>query len=171
MEFTKLIAQRESVRTYDRHKEVSPQTLQRVLEAGRLAPSAANRQPLEFLVVTSEEMLQKIRGCYNRSWFRDAPVIIVVKGKSDQAWKRSDGYTSIETDAAIAMDHMILAAANEQLGTCWIANFDYEKLRKALQLKDNEVVFAITPLGYPGQDYLPSGKKIRKSFDEMVRFL
>jgi len=171
MDFREVAMKRESVRNYDSSRPVEDDVLRRVLEVGRLAPSAANRQPWQILAVRSPKMLEKVRACYGKSWFKDAPVILIVKGTRDAAWKKSDGYNSLETDLTIAMDHLILAAENEGLGTCWIAAFDYPTLRSALGLKDNEEVFAITPLGYPRPGYEKSGKKIRRDFDEVVQYL
>ena len=172
MEFTELIRYRESVRDYDPSKKVPKEIVDRILEAGRIAPSASNLQPWEFLVVSSSEMLKKIHPSYPRSWFINAPLVLIVKGKKDDAWvRRYDGYNSIETDLTIAMDHMILAAANEGLGTCWIAAFNPGILYEALGLKKDEVVFAITPIGYPSDNYQHSGSKSRKRIDEIVRFI
>jgi nitroreductase len=82
-----------------------------------------------------------------------------------------NGHNAIETDTAIAMTHLILAAENEGVGTCWIANFDMDILRKALGLKENQVVFGITPLGYPLPGFVKKGEKSRKPFEEVVRYL
>ena len=140
MEYSNLIRKRESVRNYDPDRLVPAEVLERIIEAGRLAPSANNRQPWKFIVISSPEMLEKVRTCYHREWFKDAPHIIVVVGLRDQAWNRSyDGYNSVETDAAIAMTHIILAAENEGVASCWIAAFDPELLSKALDLTENQV--------------------------------
>ncbi len=172
MEFFDLIRNRESIRAYDSTRPVETDKLERILEAGRLAPSAANRQPWKFIVVSSEVMLDKVRACYNRQWFKDAPHILVVTGNEDDAWVRSyDHYNSLETDLTIAMDHMILAAENEGIGTCWIAAFDPKILRAALQLQTNERVFAITPLGYPPREFVKSGNKIRKELKDIVHYI
>jgi nitroreductase len=147
MEYFDLIRSRESVRSYDPARQVPPEVLEKIIESGRLAPSAANRQPWKFLVISSEPMLQKLRACYHPEWFKEAPHILVVVGLKDQAWTRNaDGYNPVETDTAIAMTHMILAAENEGVGTCWIAAFNPALLAEALELKENEVVFGITPL-------------------------
>src|SRR5512133_3081933 len=132
MEFNELIRSRESIRNYDPDKPVPLEILMKILDAGRMAPSACNIQPWKFLVISSYPMLEKVRACYHREWFREAPHILVVTGYKDRAWKRSsDGYNSIETDLAIAMTHMILAAGNEGIGTCWIANYDPVILKDA----------------------------------------
>ncbi len=170
MDFYKLIKQRETLRNFDSKEKIQEDVLTRILNAGRLAPSASNRQPWTFVLVSSDEKLAEVKACYQREWFHDAPHILVVIGDKSKSWVRpADGYNSIETDLAIAMDHMILAAENEGVGACWIIAFDYEKLAKAVGLKENEVIFCITPLGYPKEGYQKHGNKIRKSLDEVVR--
>jgi nitroreductase len=172
MDFFDLIQNRESIRNYDPSRPVPREILERILNAGRLAPTACNIQPFKFLVISSPAMLEKVRACYHREWFKEAPHILIVVGYKDQAWTRShDGYNSIETDMTIAMDHLILAAENEGIGTCWIENYIPEVLRKALELKENEVVFSITPLGYQKAGFKKAGNKKRKTLDEVVRFL
>jgi nitroreductase len=172
MEYGELIRRRESVRSFDPSRPVERNVLLRILEAGRMAPSAANRQPWRFLLVTSPEALSRVRQCYAKPWFRDAPHVLVVVGKAAEAWTRQeDGFNSLETDLAIAMDHMILAAENEGVGTCWIAAYDPGSLRKALGLTQAEDVFCMTPLGYPRPDFIRKNEKERKSLDEVVRFL
>jgi nitroreductase len=166
-----LVETRKSVRGYDTNRPVAPQILERVLDAGRLAPSAKNLQPWKFLLISSPEMLAKVRPCYKRDWFQQAPHILVVTGDRNEAWVRpSDGWNSLETDLAIAMDHLILAAHAEGLATCWISAFDPAMLREALDLKPSEEVFALTPLGYASAD-AQTRPKTRKPLDEVVRYL
>lgn len=172
MTFHQLIIQRESIRSYDSGRPVEKDKLLRILDAGRLAPSAANRQPWKFYLISESANLAKVHQCYSRSWFRQAPHILVVAGKQEQAWTRAvDGYNSIETDLAIAMDHIILAAADEGIGSCWIAAFDYSKLKTLGLFDENEVIFAITPLGYPGSSHSPRPGKDRKALDEVAIFI
>lgn len=172
MDFYQLIEERESVRSYDSKKSLPKEVLERILNAGRIAPSASNKQPWTFVVVSSEEMLKKVRPCYQREWFQNAPHILVIVGDKSKAWvRKKDGLNSIETDLTIAMDHMILAAENESVGACWILDYDYEILSKAIGLKENEIIFSITPLGYPETGYEKRRNKIRKPLDEMVRYI
>ena len=172
MEFQELVHSRESIRDYDPSRPVEPARLERILESGRLAPSAANRQPWTFILVSLPEILEKVRACYHKQWFKDAPHILVVAGDLNASWVSSyDGHNSLETDLAIAMDHMILAAENEGVGTCWIAAFDPSVLHKALNLKPNEKVFAITPLGYPHKGFTKKANKVRKELKDIVRYL
>lgn len=172
MNFHTLISERESIRSFDTERIIPKDTLNRILDAGRLAPSAANRQPWEFLLVSSDTMLKKIRPCYKAGWFHEAPHILIVKGYKNMAWTRADdGYNSLETDLTIAMDHMILAAEFAEIATCWIAAFNPVVLREALGLKDNEEVYAITPLGYPMEGFVKKANKKRKLFEDVVKFI
>ena len=172
MEYTQLIQTRESIRNYDPNRPVPKEILEKILDAGRLAPSACNYQPWKFLVISSSEVLERVRVCYSRDWFRDAPHILVILGLRNQAWIRSyDNYNSIETDVAIAMTHIVLAAENEGVGTCWIAAYDPALLKKALNTDDNQLIFGITPLGYPKPGFRKTLIKKRKSLKDIVEFL
>ncbi|URA10098.1 nitroreductase family protein [Thermospira aquatica] len=172
MDFWDLIHQRASIRSYDPQRPVEEDVLYRILEAGRLAPSAGNRQPWRFVVVSSPEKLSILRHAYVRDWFYDAPHILVVVGDRNEAWRRlQDGYCSLETDLAIAMTFLILAAANEGVATCWIAAFQPEVVREVLGLEAHEEVYGLTPLGYPKSGYPNPGPKKRKDLKDIVRFL
>ena len=172
MDFNELIENRVSLRDYDPNRPLDEDVLKRILNAGRLAPSAANKQPWRFLVVSSKKMLDKVRLCYNKLWFKDAPHILIIVGDRTKSWIRQlDNYNSIETDLTIAMDHIILFAENEGVGACWIAAFDNDFLRQTLALKENECVFSITPLGYSKKGHTKIIEKKRKPLDEIVEIL
>ncbi len=172
MDYYKLIKDRESIRSFNPDRKISKEILLRIIEAGRLAPSASNLQPWQFIIVSTEKNLEKVRKCYKGSWFHKAPHILIVKGNKEQSWTRgSDNYKSIETDLTIAMDHMILAAEYEGIGTCWIAAFDPEILYATLDIKKNETIFAITPLGYTPEGFIKKGRKSRKSMAEISSFI
>ena len=172
MEFYDLIRSRESVRNYDPERPVSKEILERILDAGRLAPSACNIQPYKFVVISSPEKLEKVKACYNRDWFKEAPLILTVIGLRNQAWDRNyDGYNSIESDVAIALTHIILAAENEGVGTCWIAAYNPVILKEALNINKNQLIFGITPLGYPKPGYIKTLNKKRKTLENIVEFL
>jgi nitroreductase len=163
---------RESVRNYEPNRPVPGKILERILNAGRLAPSACNYQPWKFLVISSPELLEKVRACYNRDWFKDAPHILVIVGLRNEAWNRSyDGYNSIETDVAIALTHIILAAENEGVGTCWIEAYNPVMLKEALNVNDNQLIFGITPLVYPKPGFKKGLNKERKPLEDIVEFL
>jgi nitroreductase len=147
---------------------VEKEKLNRVLEAGRLAPSASNKQPWRFVVVTNEKVKEKLRAAYDEEWFVTAPVIIIGCAVPKEAWVRMDGQQYWMVDVAIAMQNMILTATELGLGTCWIADFDEEATRKALKLPSGIRVVAMTPLGYPTEEKRPV--RNRKPLTEIVHY-
>jgi nitroreductase len=167
MEYSQLIAARYSVRAY-RPDPVEDEKLQCVLEAARLAPTAANRQPFQLVVLHTAGRKAEIEQIYHRPWFVQAPLVIAVCANSSQAWVReSDRFNARLIDAAIVADHLILAATNLGLGTCWIAAFNVEAARRVLCLPPEAEPVIFTPLGYPAD--LP-GPKIRKPLADLVRY-
>jgi len=166
MEFTELIKARYSVRAY-RPDPVPVDKLNRILEAARLAPTAANRQPFRLLVIKTRGREEELKRLYGRDWFIRAPLIIGIVAMPEAAWKRRDGKNYADVDATIAMDHLILAAANEGLGTCWIGAFDPAVAREIFGLPTNVEPVAFTPLGYPADS--PSPKK-RKDLSEILYY-
>jgi nitroreductase len=169
MDFLNFVASRYSVRSYDPSATISSATLLRIAEAGRMAPSAANRQPWKLLIIQSEEVLNEVHKAYPAPWFADAPVIIAVVGVPNEAWvRKSDQYCSIETDLTILMDHLLLAAHAEGVSSCWIAAFDPLLMRKALKLSELEVVYAVSPLGYPKPGTEATRPKARKAIGDLI---
>ncbi|KAA6231809.1 nitroreductase [Chlorobium phaeovibrioides] len=163
MSFLQLAAERCSTRSF-RTDPIPDEVIGRILEAGRLAPSAKNLQPWHFTLVQTPAMLEKVHACYSRNWFHTAPAILIVSGRYENAWVRpADSYNSLETDLAITLDHMILAAAEEGVGTCWIGAFDLQVLKNALGMDEKEEIFAFTPLGYPTKDFTPVPKTASRS--------
>ncbi len=172
MEFNDLIRGRESIRDYDSHRKVPSEVLERILDAGRLAPSAANRQPWKFILVSSETVLEKVKNCYKRDWLKDAPHILIAVGIRDEAWKRSfDGYNAVETDVAIALTHILLAAENEGVGSCWIANFEPGMLNDVINPGPGQTIFGMLPLGYPKPGFRKAGVKKRKNPEEIIKYM
>jgi nitroreductase len=166
MEFQELVRQRYSVRAY-KPEAVDRAKLDRVLEAAILAPTAANRQPFRLLVIKTEGRAQELRRIYRAEWFAQAPVVICACGVSEEGWTRSDGKDYTDVDVAIVMDHLILAAANEGLGTCWIGAFDAAAAREVLGLPEGVEPIAFTPLGYPADSLRP---KRRRPAEELVKY-
>ncbi len=167
MEFSELIQKRYSVRAY-KHDPVEDEKLHQVLEAARLAPTAANRQPFQFIVIHTAGREAELKRIYGREWFVQAPLVICACGLPAQGWVRQDdGKSYNDVDVAIAMDHLILAAADAGLGTCWIAAFDPTAAREVLGLPDDVEPVAFTPLGYAADQPKP---KVRKPLSELVRY-
>ena len=125
MDFSQLIRARYSVRAY-KPDPVPDELLVQVLEAARLGATAANRQPFQVIVIRTAGREAELRRVYPREWFVQAPLVLCVCAVLGEAWVRGrfDGKNSADVDAAIVMDHMILAAADLGLGTCWVAAFN-----------------------------------------------
>jgi len=159
MDFAELVKKRYSARAY-KPDPVEDDKLAAVLEAARLAPTAANRQAFRVLVVRTKGRESDLRRIYGREWFVQAPHVIAVCSVPGEAWVRRDGWTAAETDATIVMTHIILAAADLGLGTCWIANFDPDAAREVLHLPKGVVPIALTPLGYAADSAPPKKRKL-----------
>jgi len=166
MEFAELIKKRYSVRAY-KADAVEEDKLQQVLEAARLAPTASNRQPFRIIVIHTAGREAELRRIYDRGWFVQAPLLLCACGIPAQAWSRSDGKNYNDVDVSIAMDHLILAATDLGLGTCWVAAFNPAAARQVLGLPDGVEPVAFTPLGYPADQPRP---KERKALSELVRY-
>lgn len=165
MTFLELAAKRYSVRDY-RDTPVDESAIDAVLETGRLAPSACNNQPWCFIVITGAERREAMRAVYDRDWFVSAPVQIAVCIDTERCWKRGfDGKSFGFVDAAIAMDHMTLAATELGLGTCWVGAFDPRAAREVLALPPHVEPVVLTPLGYPAAS---APEKRRKALGEIV---
>ena len=170
MNFLDLAKERYSVRSFKPDK-VKKEDLDYILEAGRVAPSAVNYQPWQFLVIQEEKNLKAMYGLYHREWFRQAPLVIVLIANHEQSWHRADGKDHADIDLAIAADHMTLAAADRGLGTCWVCNFDKEKTIKHFNLPAHLEPVVFIPLGYPASkgDSARHTTK-RKPLEEIVFF-
>lgn len=144
---------------------VEDDKLQLVLEAARLAPTAANRQAFRLIVILTKDRESELLRIYNRSWFVQAPVVICIFAMPNEAWVRLDGRNYGDVDAAIVMDHLVLAATDLGLGTCWIAAFDPVAAREVLGIPEQVNPVAFTPLGYPAGQ---SPTKKRKNLDDLV---
>jgi nitroreductase len=166
MNFQELIRKRYSVRAY-KPDPVEEDKLARILEAARLAPTAANRQAFRIVVLPTKGRETELRRVYGRDWFTQAPLVLAVCALPTEGWvRKADGWNAAEVDATIAMDHLIMAAAEEGLGTCWIAAFDPGAARDVLGLQAGVVPLAFTPLGYPADS--PAPKK-RRPLADLVR--
>ncbi|PKO22979.1 MAG: nitroreductase [Chloroflexi bacterium HGW-Chloroflexi-1] len=169
MKFTELIRARYSVRAY-KPDPVPDELLQQALEAARLAPTAANRQPWRIVVIPTAGREEALRRIYDRAWFVQAPLVVCVCTVPEEAWTRRnyDGKSYADVDAAIVMDHLILAATDAGLGACWIAAFDPAAAREVLDLPAGVEPVLFTPLGYPADT---PGPKRRKPLADLYRVL
>ncbi len=155
------IRARRSIRSY-KPDPVPQEKLDIILEAAHLAPSWKNQQCWRFIVIKDEA---KRRAITTRDWTADAPVIVV--GCAHPALSGGNaGQSYYMLDMGIAMEHMVLAAAEQGLGTCWIGGqFDEATVKAELGVPDDARVVALLPIGYPAE---APGPKDRKPMDEFV---
>lgn len=147
-----VIRERRSVRVY-KSDPIPKESILRVLEAARLAPSGKNLQPWKFVVVQDVELKKRLAKASNQQDFiADAPLIIVACGFPDECYRTMGRYMkSWPVDVTIALEHLILQAQEEGLGTCWIGSFEEEEVKSLLDVPEHVKVLALTPLGYPGE--------------------
>ena len=143
MDVFEAILKRHSIRAYSQNP-IPKDKLEKILEAARLAPSAANIQPWHFIVVTDQQKRKKLSegGIFAR-FLSETPVVIV--GCGDR--KASPRWYMIDT--AIAMQNMVLAATSEGLGTCWVGSFKEEQVKELLKIPENFSIIALLAIGYP----------------------
>ncbi len=168
MEFIDVITERYSVRGY-LDKEVEKEKLEYVLKAATLAPTGVNYQPFKVYVIDTKKYREELSKIYGASWFVEAPYVLCVVALKDKAWTRPwDGKNIADIDATIVMDHMILAAQDVGLGTCYIGAFKKYEAHKFLNLAENEEAVLFTPLGYGNAE---PRETPRKELDEFVVYI
>jgi nitroreductase len=161
--FLDLAKKRRSIRKY-KPDPIPPETLEYILEAARLAPSWKNLQCWRYIVVTNPD---KRRAVSTRDWVAEAPVIIVGCADPELSGTRYNQQYYL-LDMGISMEHIILAASEKGLGTCWIGGqYDEVAIKEALGIPDETRVVALTPIGYPAETPKP---KDRKPLDEIVSY-
>lgn len=150
------------------HYPVSAAKLEMILDAGRMAPSAGNCQPVRIWVVKSEKALAKlhqVHPCYG------APVVLIVGCRNEEAWVReSDGVNAAKTDAAIVLTHLMLTATDVGLANMWIWDFDPGKVREVLPETREHGVYAMLAIGHPatGEGKPTELHDVRKPLRELV---
>ena len=170
MSFISIAKKRYSCRSYS-SQPVPNETIEQVLEAARIAPSAVNAQPFRLIVITDVSLREEVSNCYSRPWLKTAPVIIVACGDHSVSWRRADGKDHCDIDVAIAVDHITLSAADLGLGTCWICKFDAMKCSEILKLPAHVSPIALIPLGYPADCNENTERHTkRKPLNDLVRW-
>lgn len=171
MEFTDVIKDRFSVRDYA-DKPIEPEKLSAILEAGRIAPTAANRQPQRVYVIQSPEGLEKIRSITRCAF--NAPTVLLFACDDDEQWKSplEPGFTSGHQDVSIVATHMMLAAWDLGIGSCWVNFFPNSETAKAFGLPETEKAVLLLPIGYPAEGAKPAPMHTKKKdMDQLVRYL
>ena len=162
MSLLDLILSRRSIRRYE-NKDISEEVLQQILETGRQAPSAANRQPIHFVIVNDHDTLKILCDTLFSRFVKYAPLAIV--GCADIKSLLTGKWAVV--DATIAMQNMVIAAWALGIGSCWIGACNEEKVKELLKIPDKWKVVALITLGYPAEQPKPRAKK---AFEELFSF-
>jgi nitroreductase len=166
MEVAAALRERRSVRSFE-NRDVEEEKLRMVLEAGRLSPSAVNRQEWKFIVVRSADKRKKlVDAACGQSFVGQAPVVLVACATESEAIMTC-GQPAYTVDVSIAFAYMLLQACELGLGTCWIGAFKEDEVKEILGIPEHIRVVAMSPLGYPTHKSPP---RPRKDFAEIVCF-
>lgn len=153
MEFEKIITERFSVRSFK--KEHLPQAvIDKIIASGHKAPTGCNYQPQRILVLNTDESIEKLKKC-TKCHFNAPTAMLVCHNKSESWIRKYDGALSSPVDAAIVATHMMLAAQNEGVGTCWVMHFDPAAMRESFNIPDEVEPVALLVMGYPSEDAKP----------------
>ncbi|MDR2624071.1 MAG: nitroreductase family protein [Methanobrevibacter sp.] len=167
MEFFDVIEKRYSVRGYKKDK-VEKEKIDKILKAATLAPTGVNYQGFKVFVIDTEKNKEGLKKIYNQDWFVEAPLVLCVVADKSKTWTRPlDAKNISDIDATIVMDHIILAATDLGLGTCYIAAFKKYEVVKFLDLSEEYEPVLFTPLGYPNAK---RSDRPRKPIDEIVEY-
>jgi len=163
-----VIQKRRSTRKYKSH-EVPEDVFLRVMEAARLAPSGKNLQPWHFVIVKDQNLKEQLAvASAHQSFIAGAPMIIVACAFPENSYAKMGRYMkSWPVDVAVAVDHLMLQAEEEGLGTCWIGSFREDEVKSVLDVPEDVRVLALTPLGYPDEEPKDRG---RKRLEEIVSY-
>lgn len=153
MEFLELARNRFSERSFG-EKPVEEEKLYKILEAGRIAPTACNNQPQRFYVLKSRDALEKAAML---TYTYNAPVVVLVCYLTDEAWHNPrDGFCSGDMDASIAASSMMFEAEDLGVHSIWLRGFDAGKVQEAFDLPDGTVPSLMLAIGYPGENSMPN---------------
>ena len=164
MDFNDVINSRRSIRKFTADP-VPEEKLQRILEAALLCPTWANKQGVRYIVVKDPERVSQLGEATGQKWTRTAPMFIVVCIDPKRSGKNKNDLEYFMVDATIGFTHIVLAATNEGLGTCWMGWFDEEAVQNILEIPKKVRVIGLTPLGFP--DYTPKPQE-RLALEEIV---
>ena len=172
MDFLDLAKARYSVRSFEK-RPIEEDVMGKILEAGRVAPTAKNNQPQQIYILKSQEALAKINALC-RCIF-GAPVVLLVCYDEKRAWKNPlvPGYDSGEMDSSIVCTHMMMEAWELGVGSCWVGYFNHQAVAEAFGLPAGVKPAALLPMGYPAKDAAPSPKfhPVSRPLEEMVEVL
>lgn len=175
--FLELTQSRQSDRDFDTSKDIEQDKLERILEAGRLAPSACNAQPWKFIVVKDSVKRMKIAdACSSKAlgmnhFSKKAPIQLVLVEEAANFTSKFGGFVKQihypHLDLGIVASHICLAAEDEGIGSCMLGWLNEKKIREILEIPSGKKVLLVILLGYSTQ---PKRIKKRKSWNEIVSF-
>jgi len=159
MEVFETIKNRTSIKKYKPEK-ISKEKIDILIEAGRLAPTAANKQKFKLIIVDNEDIKKRLGvACNNQTFVETASHVIA--GTTDPDWKWN------QVDLAIVLEHIVLEASELGFGTCWIGAFDEKEVKKILDIPENIKVVALLTVGFP--DEIPKHSS-RKNVEDIVSY-
>ena len=167
MEFEDIIRKRTSVRKFS-ERRLEQEKLDKILEAGRLAPTAKNSQPIKIYVVKSEDGITKIDKASRCRY--GASTVLIICGNKEEAYHKGD-YTTYEMDSCIVATHMMLEATNIGVDNIWVELFDENILREEFNIPTEFTPVCLLPLGYKTEDcpVNPLHDK-RKKIEDLVEY-
>ncbi len=162
-----MIKERYSVRNF-KTEHLPDEVIDKILEAGHLAPTGCNYQPQRILVLNTDEAISKLRDCTKCHF--GAPTAMLICHNKEESWVRKyDGALSSPVDGAIVTTHMMLAAHNEGVGCCWVMHFDPAAMRESFNIPENIEPLALLVMGYPAEDAKPIEMHFKtRPLDEVV---
>jgi nitroreductase len=169
MEFEKVIKGRFSVRKF-KDTPLPSDVINKILEAGYIAPTGCNFQPQRILVLNTEESLAKLKTCTKCHF--DSPCAMLVCYNKDESWQRPyDGALSAPIDASIVTTHLMLQAQNLGVGSCWVMHFNPSAMKEAFNIPENIIPAALLVMGYPHEDSIPNERHtIFRPLEEIVLY-
>ena len=169
MDFEKVITERYSVRKFE-NEHLEEEIIDKLLNAGHVAPTGCNFQPQRILVLNTDESVEKLKRCTKCHF--DAPCAMLVCYNKDESWTRPyDNAQSAPVDASIVATHIMLEAKNLGLGSCWVMHFNPFKMRETFNIPENIEPVALLVMGYPHKDSQPFEMHYKsKSIDDIVSY-
>ena len=171
MDFIDLAKARFSVRDYS-DKPIEPEKLSLIIEAAKVAPTAANKQPQKIYVLKSKEAIEKVRGITRCAF--NAPVVFMISYDTEREWKNplEEGITSGVEDVSIVATHMMMEAWDLGIGSCWVNAFANSAAHEAFDLPETEKVILLMPMGYPSDKAEPRPQHTTfRELDDFVKEL
>jgi len=162
MSFIDIVLSRRSIRRYEK-QDIPKDVLDKILEAGRQAPSAGNKQPWRFIVLTDYDIKEKLSHGRWNTFVKDSAFTVVGCGYIGDEYGRK--WSTVDT--SIALQNMVIAAWGLGIGSCWIGDFQEAEVKRLLNIPEDRKVIALVTFGYPAEKI---GSRQKKPIDEIVSY-